>query len=127
MKKTTKPVDSLEVADSASDAVVSFEFGLSRVTSSDLDDFVKAGWFARDLATPSEGEVVPNPHDYEVVVYKKFFLAGLRIPSHPLIVGVMKRFNLKFHHLNPSSFVKLSIYVWGCKSQGVELDLEGFV
>ena len=101
MKKTTKPVDSLEVADSASDAVVSFEFGLSRVTSSDLDDFVKVGWFARNLARPSEGEVVPNPHDYEVVVYKKFFLAGLRIPSHPLIVGVMKRFNLKFHQLTP--------------------------
>ena len=43
VKKTTKPVDSLEVADSASDAVVSFEFGLSRVTSSDLEEFVKAG------------------------------------------------------------------------------------
>ena len=46
MKKTTKPVDSSEVADSTSDATVSFEFDLSRVTSSDLDEFTKAGWFA---------------------------------------------------------------------------------
>ena len=46
MKKAAKPVDSLEVADSASDATVSFEFGLLRVTSSDLDEFAKAGWFA---------------------------------------------------------------------------------
>jgi hypothetical protein len=38
VKKTTKPVDSLEVANSASDAVVSFEFGLLRVTLSDLDE-----------------------------------------------------------------------------------------
>jgi hypothetical protein len=38
VKKTTKLVDSSEVADSASDVAVSFEFGLSRVTSSDLDE-----------------------------------------------------------------------------------------
>jgi hypothetical protein len=119
VKKTAKPVNSSEVADSASDAVVSFEFGLSRVTLSDLDDFTKAGWFPRDLARPSEGEAVPDPHDDEVVVYKEFFLAGLRFPVHPLVVGVLKRFNLKFHQLNPSSFVKLSIYVWGCKPRGL--------
>ena len=127
VKKTMKPVDSLEVADSASDAAVSFEFGLSRVTSSDLDEFAKASWFARGLVRPSEGEVVPDPHDDKVVVYKEFFLVGLSFPSHPLVVGVLKRFNLKFHQFNPSSFVKLGIYVWGCKSQGVEPDLEGFV
>ena len=46
VKRTARPVDSLAVADSASDVVVSFEFGLSRVTSSDLDEFTKAGWFA---------------------------------------------------------------------------------
>ena len=72
---------------------------------------MKAGWFARDLARPSEGEVVPDPHDDEVVVYKEFFLDGLRFLLHPLVVGVLKRFNLKFHQLNPSSFVKLNIYV----------------
>ena len=126
VKKTAKPVDSSKVTDSASDAAVSFKFGLSRVTSIDLDEFAKAGWFARDLVRPSEGEAVPNPRDDEVVVYKEF-LAGLRFLSHPLVVGVLKRFNLKFNQLNPSSFVKLTIYVWGCKSQGVEPDLEGFV
>lgn len=51
----------------------------------------------------------------------------MRWPPHPLVVGALKRFNLRFHQLNPSSFVKLSIYVWGCKSQGVEPDLDGFV
>lgn len=106
---------------------MSFEFGLSRVTSSDLDDFVKACWFDRDLARPLDGEAIPDPRDDEVVVYKEFFLSSLRFPAHPLVVGVLKRFNLNFHQLNPSSFVKLSIYVWGCKSQGAELDLECFV
>jgi len=99
MKKNVKPVDSLDVADSASDAsdVVELYFCLSRVTLSNLDEFVKAGWFARDLARSFEGEVVPDLHDDEVVVYKEFFLASLRFPSHPLVVGVLKRFNIKFH------------------------------
>jgi hypothetical protein len=86
-----KPIDSLEVADSASDAAVSFEFGLSRVTSSDLDEFTEAGWFAQDLARPSEGEVVPDPHDDAVVVYKEFFLAGLRFSSHPFCCWCAKK------------------------------------
>jgi len=91
-----------------------------------LDSFAWSGWFVRDAARPLEGETVPDSHDDEVVVYK-FFDARLRFPPHPLVIGVMKRFNLKFHQLNPSSFVKLSIYIWGCKSQGVEPDHEGFV
>jgi hypothetical protein len=127
MAHVKKTVDSSDVADSASNAAVGFEFGLSRVTSSDLGEFAKVGWFSRDLARPSEGEVVLDPRGDEVVVYKEFFLAGLRFPPHPLVVGVLKGFNLKFHQLNPSSFVKLSIYIWGCKSQGVEPDLEGFI
>ena len=92
-----------------------------------MDDYAKATWFARDSARPSRGETVPNPEDAEVVIFKEFFEAGLRFPPHPLVIGVLKRFNLKFHQLNPSSFVKLSINVWGCKSQGVEPDLEGFI
>ena len=49
-------------------------------------------------------------------MYREFFMAGLRFPLHPLVIRVLKRFNLKFHQLNPLSFVKLGIYVWACKS-----------
>ena len=81
-----------------------------------MDDYAKATWFARDSVRPSGGETIPDPKDDEVVVFKEYFEAGLRFPPHPLVIGVLKRFNLKFHQLNPSSFMKLSIYVWGCKS-----------
>lgn len=126
-KQTAKVVDEADVADFGSDAGLSFDFGLSRITSRDLDSFAKYKWFARDAARPSEGETVPKPHDDEVVVFKEFFDARLRFPPHQLVIGALKRFNLMFHQLNPSSFVKLSVYVWGCKSQGVELDLEGSI
>lgn len=109
------------------DETVSFEFGLSRVTASDLDTFAKNAWLERGSARPSKGKVVPLPEDDEVVVFKEFFLAGFRFPAHPLVLGVLKRFKLRFHQLNPSCFTKLSVYVWACHSQGVEPDLEGFI
>ena len=77
--------------------MLSFDFGLSRVTSSDLDDYAKATWFARDSTRPSRGETVPDPKNDKVVIFKEFFEARLRFPPHLLVIGVLKRFNLKFH------------------------------
>ena len=57
VRKTTKPIDSSNAANSTSGAAMNFEFGLLRVTSSDLDEFAKAGWFARDIARPSRGRL----------------------------------------------------------------------
>ena len=71
MKKTVRLVEGSDVADSGSDVMLSFEFGLSRVTSSDLDDYVKA-WFACDSARPSGGETVPDPEDDKVAIFKEF-------------------------------------------------------
>lgn len=88
---------------------------------------MKFRWFTRDATRPSEGETIPKPHKDEVVVFKEFFDARLRFLPHPLVIGALKRFNLKFHQLKPSNFVKLSVYVWGRKSQGVKPYLEDFV
>lgn len=77
VRKTTKHVDSSNAIDSTSGVGVSFEFGLSRVTSLELDEFAKVGWFPYDLARPFLREVVLDPCSDEVVVYKKFFIVGL--------------------------------------------------
>jgi hypothetical protein len=110
VRKTARPVDSFEPTDAVADEAVSFEFGPARATLEDLDEFAKCGWFSRDLARLLEGEVVLDRRDDEVVVYREFFIAGLRFPMHPLVVGVLKRFNLKFDQLNPLSFMKLCIF-----------------
>lgn len=121
-KHTARLVD-----EGVSDADLTYDFGVSRIAPGYLEDFAKQKWFSRASARHCEGEVKPEPRDDEVVLFKEFFEAGLRWPPHPLVIGALKKFNLGFHQLNPSSFVKISIYVWGCKSQGVEPDLEGFV
>ena len=122
-----RPIDSTEAIYFVSEVAVSFDFSPTRVTLEELDEFVKMGWFPRNLARLLEGETVLDQQDDEVVVYQEFFVVGLRFPPYPLVIGVLKRFNLKFHQLNPSSFVKLGIFIWACKSQGVKPDLEGFI
>jgi hypothetical protein len=49
VKKTARPVDRSEAIDSSSDVAVSFDFGLSRVTLKQLDEFTKMGWFPHTL------------------------------------------------------------------------------
>jgi hypothetical protein len=122
-----KLMDEGEVPEAGGAKNVSFEFGLSRVTESELDYFAKRGWLDRALARATKGEVVSKPEDDEVVVLREFFLAGFCFPTHPLVLGVLKRFKWRFHQFNPSCFTKLSIYVWACRSQGVEPDVDGFV
>ena len=69
VRKTARPVKGSDVDNSGSDVMLSFEFCLSRVTSSDLDDYAKATWFARDSTRPSGGETVPELEDDKVVVF----------------------------------------------------------
>ena len=106
-----RPIDSTEAIYFVSEVAVSFDFSPTRVTLEELDEFVKFGWFSHELARLPNGETILDPHDDEVVIYREFFMAGLRFSPHPLVIGVLKRFNLKFHQLNPSSFMKLSVYV----------------
>jgi hypothetical protein len=81
IKQTARPID--DVVDSGSSDGVSFNFGVSRITSSNLDEFTRAAWFDHDSARPSEGETVPDPHDDEVVVFQKFFLCWFEVSSAP--------------------------------------------
>ena len=91
VRKTTRPFETSGATDAMVDEAVSFEFGPNKVMLEDLDFFAQCGWFPHDLARLlEEEEVVLKPHDDVVVVYREFFLAGLRFPVHPLVVGVFE-------------------------------------
>lgn len=52
---------------------------------------------------------------------------GLRFSILPLVLDVLRRFKIRFHQMNPSCFPKLSVYVWACRSQGAEEDMDLFI
>jgi hypothetical protein len=79
----------------------------------------KLVWFAREETTPA-------PRNDEVVAFKSFFRAGLWFPLNEMIGEVLKNFEIYLHQLTPNAIVRLSIFIWVLRSQGMSLDAEAF-
>jgi hypothetical protein len=86
------------------------EFGKSTVTADDMVMMKKLGYFGEaesKLVRFAGEEVIPDPKDDEVVVFKSFFRAGLRFPLHEMIGEVLKIFEIYFHQLTPMQSLDL--------------------
>jgi hypothetical protein len=69
---------------------------------------------------------IPLPEVDEVVVFKSFMKAGLRFPLHKMLVEVLNRFEIYLHQLTPEALIKIKIFIWAMRSQGLELDDDCF-
>jgi hypothetical protein len=126
-------VEETDSEDDYSSAVPSkpshLDFGKSTISKGDLPKMLKLGYFneeKKELVRFGGEETTPKPGKDEVVVFKSFFKAGLRFPSNKMIADVLKKFGIYFHQLTPNAIVRLSVYIWALRSQGVELFAEGF-
>jgi hypothetical protein len=105
------------------------DFGKSTISEADLPKMVKLGYFSeakKELIRFGGEEAIPKPGKDEVVVFKSFLKAGLRFPLNKMIVIVLKKFGVYLHQLTPNAIVRLSVYIWALRSQGVEPFGEGF-
>jgi hypothetical protein len=79
----------------------------------------KLGYFGEDeskLIRFAGEEVIPDPKEDEVVVFKSFFRAGLRFPLYDIIGEVLKRVEIYLYQLTPNAIVRLSVYIWALRS-----------
>jgi hypothetical protein len=91
------------------------EFGKSTVKAEDLIVMKKLGYFGEnddELVRFAGEEIIPEPKEDEVVVFKSFFRAGLRFPLYEMIGEVLKKFEIHLHQLTPNAIVRLSVYIW---------------
>jgi hypothetical protein len=105
------------------------DFGKSTVSEGDLPKMLKLGYFneeKKELIRFGGEETTLKPEKYEIVVFKSFFKAGLIFPLNKMIADVLKKFGIHFHQLTPNDIVRLSVYIWALRSQGVEPFAEGF-
>jgi hypothetical protein len=105
------------------------DFGKSTISEGDLAKMLKLGYFnkeKKELIRFGGEETNLKPGKDEIVVFKSFFKAGLRFPLNKMIVDVLKKFGIHFHQLTPNAIVRLSVYIWALRSQGVEPFAEGF-
>jgi hypothetical protein len=89
----------------------------------------KLGYFVKnddELIRIASEEVVTEPRNDEVIVFKSFFRAGLRFPLYEMIDEVLKKFEIYLHQLTPNAIVRLSVYIWALQSQGRSANAEGF-
>jgi hypothetical protein len=105
------------------------DFEKSTISEDDLPKLLNLGYFneaKKELVRFGGEEITPKPGKDEVVVFKSFFKAGLRFPLNKMIADVLKKFGIYLHQLTPNAIVRLSVYTWALRSQGVEPFGEGF-
>jgi hypothetical protein len=105
------------------------DFEKSTVTEADVPMMMKLGYFGeaeKKRIRFAREETTPTPKDDEVVGFKSFFRAGLRFPLSEMIGKVLKNFEIYLHQLTPHAIVRLSIYIWVLRSQGMNPDAEAF-
>jgi hypothetical protein len=83
------------------------------------------GYFGNGVMQALGAEDVPEPEG-ELVVFKAFFAAGLRLPTHRFVVEVLRKFEIQIHQLTPNAKVALAKYVWAVTSYGGEPSVEVF-
>jgi hypothetical protein len=105
------------------------DFGKSTVSAADMPMMLKLGYIGeavKKLIHFSREETTPKPENDEVVVFRSFFKAGLRFPLHEMIGDVLEDFEIYLHQLTPNAIVRLSVFIWALRSQGVEPLAEAF-
>jgi hypothetical protein len=101
-------------------------FGKSTMKQGQFD--AMRGRYFRDISIVRAGgeNNVPLPETDEVVVYRSFMKAGLRFPLHKMLVEVLKTFEIYLHQLTPEAIIKMGIYIWAMRSQGLEPNAKCF-
>ena len=91
------------------------EFRKSTVKAEDLVVMKKLGYFGENdgkLVRFAGEEIILEPKEDEVVVFKSFFRARLRFPLYEMIGEVLKKFEIYLHQLTSNAIVRLSVYIW---------------
>jgi hypothetical protein len=99
------------------------------MSEADVPRMMKLGYFGeaeKKLIRFAREETTPTPKDDEVVVFKSFFRAGLRFPLNEMIGEVLDNYEIYLHQLTPNAIVRLSIFIWALRSQGMDPNAEAF-
>jgi hypothetical protein len=95
-------------------------FEKSTIKQSHIDTM--RGRYFRDMSIVRVGgdNIISAPEENEVVVYRSFLKAGLRFPLSKFVVEVLKIFQIFLHQITPEAIIRMGIFVWAIRSQGLE-------
>jgi hypothetical protein len=101
-------------------------FGKSSVKQGQIE--AMKGRYFRDISIVRAGgeNIVPLLEANEAVVFRSFMKAGLCFPLHKMLIEVLKTFEIYLHQLIPEALIKVGVFIWVMRSQGLELDARCF-
>jgi hypothetical protein len=105
------------------------DFEKSTMSEDDMPMMMKLCYFGEaesKLIRFAGEENTPEPKNDEVVVFKSFIRAGLRFPLNEMIGVVLKNFEIYLHQLTPNTIVRLNVFIWALRSQGMSPDAKAF-
>jgi hypothetical protein len=101
-------------------------FGKSTIKQSHID--AMRGRYFRDMSIVRVGgdSTAPAPEENEVVIYRSFLKAGLWFPLSKFVVEVLKIYQIFLHQITPEAIIRMGIFVWDVRSQGLEPNVKCF-
>jgi hypothetical protein len=101
-------------------------FGKSTIRQGQIE--VMKGKYFHDVSIVRAGgeDTVPLPEGDEVVVFRSFMKARLRFPLHKMMVEVLKMFEIYLHQITPEALIRVGVFIWAMRSQGLEPDVRCF-
>jgi hypothetical protein len=101
-------------------------FGKSTIKQGQID--AMRGTYFRDISIMrARGENnVPLSKVDEMIVFRSFMKAGLQFPLDKILVEVLKNFEIFLHQLTLEAIIKIGIYIWAMRSQGLEPNAKCF-
>jgi hypothetical protein len=87
------------------------------------------GRYFRDMSivrADNGDKTCPTPEENEVVIFRSFLKAGLRFPLSSFMVEVLKIFQIFLHQITPEAIIRMGVFVWAVRSQGLEPNAKSF-
>jgi hypothetical protein len=81
------------------------------------------GRYFRDMSIvrADNGDMTVFVHEEnEVIIYRSFFKAGLRLPLSRFVGDVLKIYEIFLHQITPEAIIRMGIFVWAMRSQGLK-------
>jgi hypothetical protein len=94
-------------------AWISYDFGPSKITKTRIGLMESyANYFSKGYGQPPGAESVPEPRADEAIIFRTFFATGLRMPPHPVLTDILRKFGcISFHPNRYEGQARLTLVV----------------
>jgi hypothetical protein len=101
-------------------------FGQSTIKQGQIEAMKGKYFHGVSIVRAGGEDIVPLPKGDEVVIFRSFMKARLRFPLHKMLVEVLKTFEIYLHQITPEALIRVGVFIWALRSQGLEPDVRCF-